>query len=130
MYGRHYRGGHIGFEPLARGGVPASGIYRVRVKAAAVDRVHPYGDVIDDFRNGDPLVMELVAVDREAALQVKCFRGAFLGASRIDERKTGVVRMGSLLRGRFQPEVRFRNGTLATKRLLRLLSKRQGTVMR
>ena len=30
LYGRHYRGGHIGFLPLYRqGGVPRSGIYAI-----------------------------------------------------------------------------------------------------
>ena len=44
LYGRHYRGGHIGFLPLFRqGGVTHSGIYTIRVRAAAVGRVHDYG---------------------------------------------------------------------------------------
>lgn len=128
MYGRHYRGGHIGFEPLARGGVPASGMYRVRVKAAAVDRRHPYGDVIDDFRNGDPLVMELVAVDREGSVQST--------GNVSEERSLARVELTSdepewfewevYFEEGFEPEVRFRNGTLATKRLVRIISQNAG----
>ncbi|MEC7801536.1 MAG: DUF1587 domain-containing protein, partial [Verrucomicrobiota bacterium] len=58
LYGRFYRGGHLGFLPLNRtGGVPHSGRYTIRVKAAAVNRTHPYGKILGDFRNGDPLVM-------------------------------------------------------------------------
>ena len=65
LYGRHYRGGHLGFLPLFRqGGVTHSGIYTVRVRAAAVGRFHDYGKALGDFRNGDPLVMEIAAVDR------------------------------------------------------------------
>ena len=69
LLGRHYRGGHLGFLPLFReGGVPHSGIYRVRVKAAALGRTHDYGKAISDFRNGDPLVLELAAVDRRGSV--------------------------------------------------------------
>jgi hypothetical protein len=124
LYGRHYRGGHIGFEPLGRKGVAQSGTYTVRVKAAAVDRIHPYGDVLDDFRNGDPLVLELVAVDREGSVEST--------GSITEERSLARVELTSeepqwfewdvLLEEGFQPEIRFRNGTLATKRLVRIIT--------
>ena len=39
------------------------------VKAAAVDRDHPYGKALDDFRNGDPLVLEVATVDREGSVE-------------------------------------------------------------
>ena len=69
LYGRHYRGGHIGFLPLFRqGGVAHSGIYTIRVRAAAVGRVHDYGKALGDFRNGDPLVMEIASVDRRGSV--------------------------------------------------------------
>ena len=128
MYGRHYRGGHIGFEPLARGGVPASGIYRVRVKAAAVDRLHPYGDVIDDFRNGDPLVMELVAVDRKGSVTSTGNVSEERSLARVEltSEKSEWFEWEVYFEEGFEPEVRFRNGTLATKRLLRLLSQKAG----
>jgi hypothetical protein len=69
LYGRHYRGGHIGVLPLQRqGGVSHSGNYTIRVRAAAVGRVHDYGQALGDFRNGDPLVMEIAAVDRRGSV--------------------------------------------------------------
>ncbi|QXD22646.1 DUF1592 domain-containing protein [Opitutia bacterium ISCC 51] len=124
LYGRHYRGGHIGFEPLTRGGVAHSGLYTVRVKAAAVDRFHPYGDALDDFRNGDPLVLELMAVDREGSVEST--------GSITEERSLARVELTSAepewlewdvyLEEGFEPEVRFRNGTLATKRLVRIIT--------
>jgi len=128
MYGRHYRGGHIGFEPLARGGVPASGIYRVRVKAAAVDRVHPYGDVIDDFRNGDPLVMELVAVDREGSVQSTGNVSEERSLARVEltSEEPEWFKWEVYFEEGFEPEVRFRNGTLATKRLVRIITQNAG----
>ena len=70
LYGRHYRGGHIGFLPLYNlGGVSHSGSYTIRVKAAAISRVHEYGDALGDFRNGDPLVMEIAGVDRRGSVE-------------------------------------------------------------
>ena len=51
------------------GGVAESGMYTIRVKAAAIDRDHPYGDALDDFRNGDPLVLEVAMVDREGSVE-------------------------------------------------------------
>ena len=123
MYGRHYRGGHIGFRPLY-GGVAQSGMYTVRVKAAAIDRDHPYGKALDDFRNGDPLVLELATVDREGSVEST--------GSITTERSEGLVELTSeepawfewtihIDQG-FEPEVRFRNGTTATKRLVRIIT--------
>jgi hypothetical protein len=124
MYGRHYRGGHIGFRPLY-GGVAQSGMYTIRVKAAAIDRDHPYGNALDDFRNGDPLVLEVATVDREGSVEST--------GSITTERSEGLAELTSeepawfewtihIDQG-FEPEVRFRNGTTATKRLVRIISK-------
>lgn len=128
MYGRHYRGGHIGFAPLALKGVPHSGIYTVRVKAAAVDREHPYGDALDDFRNGDPLVLELAAVNREGSVEsegsVSEHRTVALEELTSPEPKW--LEWDVYLEKGFEPEIRFRNGTLATKRLVRIISSKAG----
>ena len=124
LYGRHYRGGHIGFRPLY-GGVEHSGMYTIRVKAAAIDRDHPYGEALDDFRNGDPLVLEVATVDREGSVESS--------GSITTERSVGLVELTSeepewfewtihIDQG-FEPEVRFRNGTTATKRLVRIITK-------
>lgn len=124
LYGRHYRGGHIGFEPLAMKGVPHSGIYTVRVKAAAVDRDHPYGKALDDFRHGDPLVLELAAVNREGSVEssgsVSEYRSIALEELTSSEPKW--LEWDVYLEKGFEPEIRFRNGTMATKRLVRIIS--------
>ena len=123
LYGRHYRGGHIGFRPLY-GGVAQSATYTIRVRAAAIDRDHPYGDALDDFRNGDPLVLEVATVDREGSVKST--------GSITTERSVGLVELTSeqpqwfkwtthIDQG-FEPEVRFRNGTTAAKRLVRIIS--------
>ncbi|HBV63566.1 MAG TPA: hypothetical protein DEF45_11140 [Rhodopirellula sp.] len=125
MYGRHYRGGHIPFRPLY-GGVAESGMYTIRVKAAAIDRDHPYGDALDDFRNGDPLVLEVATVDREGSVEST--------GSITTERSVGLAELTSeeptwfewtthIDQG-FEPEVRFRNGTTATKRLVRIITQK------
>ncbi|MDE0767141.1 MAG: DUF1592 domain-containing protein [Opitutaceae bacterium] len=128
MYGRHYRGGHIGFVPLARGGAPYSGTYKVRVKAAAVDRIHPYGDAIDDFRNGDPLVLELVAVDREGSVQSTGNVSVERSLARVEltSENPEWFEWEVYLEKGFEPEIRFRNGTIATKRLVRLIAQKAG----
>ena len=124
LYGRHYRGGHIGFLPLVRqGGVAHSGKYTIRVRAAAVDRTHDYGNTVDDFRNGDPLVMEIASVDRRGSVTSTGNVSKMVSLTTYDLTSadpkwfewTGYLEEG------YEPEVRFRNGTTAAKRLTRLL---------
>lgn len=124
MYGRHFRGGHIGFEPLALKGVPYSGTYTVRVKAAAVDRNHPYGSALDDFRNGDPLVLELAAVNREGSVESEGSVSEYrtLALEELTSDKPQWFEWDVYLEKGFEPEVRFRNGTTATKRLVRIIT--------
>ena len=118
LVARHYRGGHIGFAPLARGGAPQSGRYTIRIQAAAIDRTHPY-DFLKDFRNGDPIVMELAAVNREGSVEST--------GNITTQRTLALVEITSdqpewfewtveLERGE-EPEVRFRNGAPAAKNL-------------
>ncbi|MDP7012309.1 MAG: DUF1592 domain-containing protein [Verrucomicrobiota bacterium] len=124
LYGRHYRGGRIGFRPLVNQGVAQSGLYKVRVRAAALDRTHDYGKTIDDFRNGDPLLLEISAVDR---------RGSVTSTGNVSrERSLAMVELINeepqwfewdvYMEKGYEPEVRFRNGTTATKRMVRLLT--------
>lgn len=61
---RESSGGHgyfLWLKSLAeQNGVPESGYYRVRVKANAVNREHPYKDWIIDTSTEDPIVMSIV----------------------------------------------------------------------
>ncbi len=125
LYGRHYRGGHIGFLPLANIGVPHSGVYTVRVRAAAVDRVHPYGDkAVRGFRNGDPLVLELAAVDRKGSSTSSgnVSQMQSLALMELTDPEPKWFEWDVYIPRGFEPEVRFRNGTTATKALVRLMS--------
>ena len=123
LYGRHYRGGHIGFRPLVNQGVTQSGLYKVRVRAAAVDRNHPYGKTIDDFRNGDPLILELSAVDRQGSVTStgNVSRERSLAMVELINEKPQWFEWNVYMDKGYEPEVRFRNGTTATKRMVRLL---------
>ena len=126
MYGRHYRGGHIGFMPLARqGGLRQSGTYTVRVKAAAVGRTHDYGDTLGDFRNGDPLVMEIASVDRKGSVESTGSVSKMNSLARVEltNEEPQWFEWKVYMGAGFEPEVRFRNGPIAAKRMVRLLSK-------
>jgi hypothetical protein len=125
LYGRFYRGGHLGFLPLYRtGGVPHSGRYTIRVKAAAVNRTHAYGRILSDFRNGDPLVMEFASVDRKgstAGASGNVTNAVSLTTFELKKAEPGWFEWTGYLEKGYEPEVRFRNGTAAAKRLTRLL---------
>jgi len=124
LVARHYRGGHIGFEPLARGGAPQNGRYTIRIQAAAIDRTHHY-DFLKDFRNGDPIVMELAAVNREGSVEstgnITTQRTLAL-VELISDKPQWFEWTVDLDRGE-EPEVRFRNGAPAAKALAFKLSK-------
>ena len=125
LYGRHYRGGHIGFLPLLRqGGVAHSGIYTIRVRAAAVSRVHDYGKALGDFRNGDPLVMEIAAVDRRGSVESTGNVSKMTSLARIEltNEEPRWFQWKVFIEAGYEPEVRFRNGPLAAKRMVRLLT--------
>ena len=125
LYGRHYRGGHIGFLPLVRqGGVPHSGIYTIRVKAAATSRHHDYGKAIGDFRNGDPLVMEIAAVDRRGSVVSTGNVSKMISLARVEltNEEPELFEWNVYMEAGFEPEVRFRNGPMAAKRMVRMLT--------
>ncbi len=125
LYGRHYRGGHIGFLPLVRqGGVPHSGIYTIRVKAAAISRHHDYGKAIGDFRNGDPLVMEIAAVDRRGSVESTGNVSQMISLVRVEltNEEPEWFEWDVYMEAGFEPEVRFRNGPMAAKRMVRMLT--------
>ncbi len=125
LYGRHYRGGHIGFMPLLQqGGVGHSGIYTIRVRAAAVGRVHDYGNALGDFRNGDPLVMELASVDRRGSVESSGNVSKMTSLARIEltNEEPQWFQWDVYMEAGYEPEVRFRNGPLSAKRMVRLLT--------
>ena len=125
LYGRHYRGGHIGFLPLVRqGGVPHSGIYTIRVKAAAISRHHDYGKALGDFRNGDPLVMEIAAVDRRGSVVSTGNVSKMISLARVEltNEEPEWFEWDVYVEAGFEPEVRFRNGPMAAKRMVRMLT--------
>ncbi|MDA7918374.1 DUF1592 domain-containing protein [Mariniblastus sp.] len=124
LYGRHYRGGHIGFLPTARGGLKHSGTYTIRVRAAAVDRIHNYGKALGDFRSNDPLVLEIASVDRKGSDESTGNVSKMIPLKRVellDDTPQWIEWTGYLEAG-FEPEIRFRNGPIAAKRMVRLLS--------
>ena len=125
LYGRFYRGGHLGFLPLRRTeGIAESGNYTIRVKASAVTRTHSYGKILDDFRNGDPLVMEFASVDRKgstAGAGGNVTKSVSLTSFELKEAMPQWFEWTGYLEKGYEPEVRFRNGTAAAKRLVRLL---------
>lgn len=125
LYGRHYRGGHLGFLPLfQQGGVTHNGIYTIRVRAAAVGRVHDYGKALGDFRNGDPLVMEIAAVDRRGSVESTGNVSKMTSLARIEltNEEPQWFQWNVYMEAGYEPEVRFRNGPLAAKRMVRLLT--------
>ncbi len=125
LYGRHYRGGHIGFLPLYKeGGVSHSGIYTIRVRAAAVTRTHQYGPALNDFRNGDPLVMEVAAVDRRGSVESTGNVSQMTSLARIEltNEEPKWFEWDVFMEAGFEPEVRFRNGPMAAKRMVRVLT--------
>ena len=125
LYGRHYRGGHLGFLPLVRrGGVAHSGNYTIRVRAAAVSRTHDYGKALGDFRNGDPLVMEIAAVDRRGSVESTGNVSKMTSLARVEltDETPRWYEWDVYMEAGYEPEVRFRNGPLAAKRMVRLLT--------
>ncbi|MGY8769969.1 MAG: DUF1592 domain-containing protein [Pirellulales bacterium] len=125
LYGRHYRGGHIGFLPLYKqGGVAQSGTYTIRVRAAAVSREHDYGKALGDFRNGDPLVMELASVDRKGSVTSTGNVSKMTSLARIEltNEEPQWFEWNVYMEAGYEPEVRFRNGPLAAKRMVRVLT--------
>ena len=125
LYGRYFRGGHLGFLPLRRTeGIPESGNYTVRVKASAVTRTHSYGKILDDFRNGDPLVMGFASVDRKGSASVgigNVTKSVPLTSFELTGAEPQWFEWTGYLEKGYEVEVRFRNGTAAAKRLVRLL---------
>ena len=113
------------FLPLFRqGGVAHSGVYTIRIRAAAVSRVHDYGKALGDFRNGDPLVMELAAVDRRGSVESTGNVSKMTSLALVEKKKKKPqwFEWNVYMDAGYEPEVRFRNGPMAAKRMVRLLT--------
>lgn len=127
LVARGYRGGHIGFEPLAHGGAPQSGRYAIRVQAAAVDLKHHY-DFLDEIPSGDPIVMEIAAVIRGGANEgtgnLKAERS--LALEELTSDKPQWFEWTVYLDRGEEPEVRFRNGPGTAKNLAFRLGRNAG----
>ncbi|MEM7602472.1 MAG: DUF1587 domain-containing protein, partial [Verrucomicrobiota bacterium] len=124
LYGRAYRGGHLGFLPLARGGLPESGTYTIRVKAAAVDRHHDYGKVLGDFRNNDPLVLEIASVDRRGSAEStgNISHEVVLKRVELTSEDPQWIEWTGYLEKHYEPSIQFGNGPIAAKRMVRVLT--------
>ena len=72
------------------------------MRAAAVDRTHDYGKTISDFRNGDPLVLEIASVDRRGSVTSagNVSKMVSLSTYELTTRRTPVVRVDRLSRER------------------------------
>jgi hypothetical protein len=117
---RFFRGGAAPFEPWAGVGAPHTGTYTVRIKASAHGMQHPYGPkAIDEYRMGDPLVMELQAINRRGSST----ETRSLAVEELTEPDAKWWSYDVHIQKGFSPEVRFRNGAVATKRLTRVVKK-------
>ena len=108
LYGRYFRGGHLGFLPLRRTeGIPESGNYTIRVKASAVTRTHSYGKILDDFRNGDLWSWNLHRwIEGKARLESETHEIGSLDFVRADGQPQWFEWTGYLEKG-YEVEVRF-----------------------
>ncbi|MEM7147493.1 MAG: DUF1592 domain-containing protein, partial [Verrucomicrobiota bacterium] len=96
----------------------------IRVRAAAVDRLHDYGKALGDFRNGDPLVLEIASVDRRGSAEStgNISHEVILKRVELTNEEPQWIEWTGYLEEHYEPEVRFRNGPIAAKRLVRLLT--------
>ena len=114
LVGAGYRGGHAPFLPL-RGGVVHSGIYDIRVLASAHHRDHDYDWFEFDFQHGDPLELQLIAVNHSLGDSHDYGLGR---VDVLDSEPQWFEFRGWLERGH-EPEVRFGNIGTSAKILIR-----------
>ena len=107
-----------------KGGVPRNGIYTIRVRAAAITRTHDYGKALGDFRNGDPLVLEVAAVDRRGSVESTGNVSKMVSLARVEltNDEPQWFQWDVYMEKGFEPEIRFRNGPLSAKRMVRVLT--------
>ena len=107
-----------------KGGVSRNGIYSIRVRAAAITRTHDYGKALGDFRNGDPLVLEVAAVDRRGSVESTGNVSKMVSLARVEltNDEPQWFQWDVYMEKGFEPEIRFRNGPLSAKRMVRVLT--------
>ena len=87
-------------------------------------RTHHYGKALGDFRNGDPLVMEIAAVDRRGSVTSTGSVAKMTSLARIELTNEAPqwFEWNVYMEAGYEPEVRFRNGPLSAKRMVRVLT--------
>ena len=79
---------------------------------------------LGDFRNGDPLVMEIAAVDRRGSVVSTGNVSKMISLARVEltNEEPEWFEWDVYMEAGFEPEVRFRNGPMAAKRMVRMLT--------
>ncbi len=127
LVGATPRDGIIAFAPLEKPtGVPASGYYTVRVKAAAFGLVHHYSYRAVQYRSGDPAVLQVNAVKRSkitsnGGQSRNPMRGSKLAIHEVSEETPRWFEQRVWIDKGFELEVGFSNGNPRFKPTRRIL---------
>mgnify|MGYP006879433337 CR=1 FL=1 len=89
-----------------------------------MSRVHAYGKALGDFRNSDPLVMEVAAVDQRGSVTSTGNVSKMTSLARIEltNEEPQWFEWDVYMEAGYEPEIRFRNGPMSAKRMVRLLT--------
>ena len=89
-----------------------------------MSRVHAYGKALGDFRNSDPLVMEVAAVDQRGSVTSTGNVSKMTSLARIEltNEEPQWFQCDVYLAAGYEVKVRFHNGPMAAKRMVRLLT--------
>jgi hypothetical protein len=127
LVGATPRDGIIAFAPLEKpAGVPASGYYTVRVKAAAFGLVHHYSYRAVQYRSGDPAVLQFNAVQRSkitsnGGQSRNPMRGTPLGIHEVSEEIPRWFEQRVWIDKGYELEIGFSNGNPRFKPTRRIL---------
>ncbi|HCZ02667.1 MAG TPA: hypothetical protein DHV39_04540, partial [Verrucomicrobiales bacterium] len=79
---------------------------------------------LGDFRNGDPLVMEVAAVDRRGSVESTGNVSKMTSLKRVEltNEEPQWFEWDVYMEAGYEPEIRFRNGPMSAKRMVRLLT--------
>ena len=127
LVGATPRDGIIAFAPLEKpAGVPASGYYTVRIKAAAFGLVHHYSYRAVQYRSGDPAVMQINAVKSNRVTSNgeqsrNPMRGTPLGIQEVSQQEPAWFEYRVWIDKGYQLEIGFANGNPRFKPTRRIL---------